>query len=117
MPVVAVLLLMAILPTAVAVTSPGSAAILETALTEPRCIYVQRERNDPARAREARLLHSLLAARVAPVSHRPTIEARRAALGPIESSVCQNDARTAEPLPTRRVMTRSGVASLPPPIA
>lgn len=117
MPIVAVLLLMAILPTAVAVTSPASAAILETALHEPRCVYVQRERDDPAPAREARFFHALYASRALNAAARPTTDVRRAALRPLLAFHPARDARTAEPPTQRRAMTRAGVAALPPPIA
>lgn len=47
--VVAVLLMLAILPSAATVSSPMSAAILEASLREARLIQVQRERPDPSR--------------------------------------------------------------------
>lgn len=51
---VAVLLLLAILPSAAAVTSPMSAAILESTLRDARVIHVQRERPNPDRQGSAR---------------------------------------------------------------
>ncbi len=51
---VAVLLLLAILPSAAAVTSPMSAAILESTLRDARVIHVQRDRPNPSREGVAR---------------------------------------------------------------
>lgn len=51
---VAVLLLLAILPSAAAVKSPMSAAILESTLRDARVIHVQRERPNPSREGSAR---------------------------------------------------------------
>lgn len=53
---VAVLLLLAILPSAAAVTSPMSAAILESTLRDARVIHVQRERPNPLPSRAERVV-------------------------------------------------------------
>ncbi|MFM9958812.1 MAG: hypothetical protein ACKVZJ_12120 [Phycisphaerales bacterium] len=114
---VAVLLMLAVLPSAATVSSPMSAAILEASLRDARLIHVQRERPNPlpgsgAITRES--WRSVQAKAVAVGAVRPLdfVAPRREVDGLILGQVDDALGATAP-----SALTRSGVLGLPPPRA
>lgn len=118
---VAVLLLLAVLPSAAAVTSPMSAAILESTLRDARVIHVQRERPNPATARIERGIAARITwgaefgANSPAATDRAALDARNEDFGPRLASRSWIGFGAPPTADRALVMVRSGEGCLAPP--
>jgi len=110
---VAVMLLLAILPGAAVLSSPVSAAILDSTLGVARVSHVQRERPNPTPGKPVRMTWGAEFGKVSAAGEKPRTVSR--GIGPLRAVGCVGDS----PERPRRlfVMVRCGTVCLPPPVS
>lgn len=109
---VAVMLLLAILPSAAVVSSPVSVAILDFSLGAAKVSHVQRERPNPTPGMPVRVTWGAAFGHVSPACGRGVTESRGLEPQPVVG--CFGD--TPERPDGLFVMVRCGTVCLPPPV-